>query len=509
MDSNDRTTNAVIPASNSNINTKYTPKVSVKTIDSLFLLNYSDIPPPLNDTYTTPVNNKSHFDSLRHFKTFNVFLYIDIPTIDYYNDELKHNKLSKLNKKFKLHRLKEAILNSFTHNNNHLFWDFLIDQCSNEPSIAEGGEGEKKSISITILSSGSLRYVETFKYLMETIYGTLSVLTNLNKLDLKFKISVTPTTLKWFTTFLNKDLLNKNIIEFNNIGTYNSSINSISASPFKDYFSKLTNKFSKRNGQNPDELESITIITNNTGVKALLTILSDKPLTNFISQESIQELHESNSNSNSKANSNESTTSPPPLKRESSSLLNFQNSLLTSNKDKAVRIRSLSINRRSNKAHFFKTEQILGNTVGSPPPPPLNNHIMTKNDTLINTIIPTKNINSLIDKRQLHSRSPSLSSTTSLLSLPSASSFNYKTPIASPQPIHLPDFDNNNNSSSFLHRDSHHLGIHKLNSNASNASIQNSIIEYDEDEDEDDDDDEEEEDDDLEKYEDDDDECLS
>lgn len=57
------------------------PKMEVKPIESLFLLSYSDV-------------TSETLHNINHVHDFDVFLYIDIPTIDYYNDELKHNKLA-------------------------------------------------------------------------------------------------------------------------------------------------------------------------------------------------------------------------------------------------------------------------------------------------------------------------------------------------------------------------------------------------------------------------------
>ncbi|CCD23581.1 Snd1p NDAI_0B05480 [Naumovozyma dairenensis CBS 421] len=518
--------------SSSSFKHTYSPKVSVKAIDSLFLLNYSDIPPPNSSPTSLSINQHTsipddNFEILKDSNIFNFFLYIDIPTIDYYNDELKHNKLSKFNKKFKLNRLKDHILNSFTNNNNKTFWDFLTRYHKTQ-------EKEKLKVNVSILSSGSLRYVETIKYLIESIFINLLNSINLNILSLSFKISATPTTFKWFTTFLNKDLLNKKLISFDIINqlyssssssssssslsspqqsSYNTT-DSLTASPFKDYFTKLTYKFDKIHDSNSSSdnntIDSITIITNSTGVKALLTILADKPLINFISQESIKELHDIKNVSDSNDNSN---NNQPSLKRESSSLLNFQDRLITSNKDKSVRIRSLSINRRTNKAHIFNTQiptnnlnnnNRLASTVLTTQN---NNHhhkhgspIDTHDSTL--TTLPTMNINKLIDHRPAsmsvsHSRTPSFSSsnaTHSLLSLPSANSLMI-TPIASPKPCLLQqhqhssstsliNYDNTNIHHHNHNHHHHHHHMHSLNktrSLASNNSFDESIIEYDED----------------------------
>lgn len=84
------------------------PKVSVKSQDSLFLITYSNM--------QQTVVQASLADRYPSLKKLNILLYIDIPTIDYYNDEMTHNKLSRLNKRFKLHRLRNSIAQSFpTH----------------------------------------------------------------------------------------------------------------------------------------------------------------------------------------------------------------------------------------------------------------------------------------------------------------------------------------------------------------------------------------------------------
>ena len=91
---------------------------------------------------------------------YNVYLYIDIPTIDYYNDELKHNRLSRLNKRFKLHKLRDKILKSIIGENEEL-WT-LSRQLAGDFDF-----------HLQISSSGSLRYVETVKFLIETVWTCL------------------------------------------------------------------------------------------------------------------------------------------------------------------------------------------------------------------------------------------------------------------------------------------------------------------------------------------------
>ncbi|AJV07041.1 hypothetical protein H816_YJM1418D00423 [Saccharomyces cerevisiae YJM1418] len=328
------------------------PKVSVKSQDSLFLITYSNM--------QQTVVQASLADRYPSLKKLNILLYIDIPTIDYYNDEMTHNKLSRLNKRFKLHRLRNSIAQSFsntsTAEDNDKFWEELKSLISSR-STPEN----KFDLNVLVSSSGSLRYVETIRFLVEKLFNSFKDLYVQKKLNLCFQINVSPTSLKWFSTFLNAELLNLKIINWQNIGSFTKTIQNSKSLPFKEYYTKLNEKFTssnQSNGSMQDQtvLDSIVIVTNSTGVKALLTLLSDHPLTSLISQESIKALHEYSDAVNEDKGDDQSNTS---LKRNSSSLLNFQNSVLTSNKDKSVRIRSLSINRKSNRAHMFKTNESI------------------------------------------------------------------------------------------------------------------------------------------------------
>lgn len=334
---------------------KYHPKVEIKSQNSLYIISYSDIP-PLSRVRSADAETPTAVAAKAC--EFNIFLYIDIPTIDYYNDELTNNKRSKFNRRFKLHLLRDSIFNSFT-NGNLQFWD----------QIMSNNHEQKKKCTISISSSGSLRYVETTKFLIEACYEKLAAYIDAGLMDLRFKLEVSPTSHKWFTTFLNKKVVKKGIIEFIDIGSY-SKISETISTPFKEYYAQLNAKFASHPQCNePDSaksLDSIIIITNSTGVKALLTILSDRPLTSYIFQESIDALHDNAlRKKDMKKISMDSSEEETPLKRESSSLLSFQNSLLTSNKDKSVKIRSLSLNRRSNRAQVFKTEEIPNDATSS------------------------------------------------------------------------------------------------------------------------------------------------
>ncbi|QHS72394.1 Snd1p SPAR_D03930 [Saccharomyces paradoxus] len=328
------------------------PKVSVKSQDSLFLITYSNMQQPLVQS--------SLADRYPSLMKLNILLYIDIPTIDYYNDEMTHNKLSRLNKRFKLHRLRSSIAQSFsntsTAEDNDKFWEDLKNLISSRST-----PDNKFDLNVLVSSSGSLRYVETIRFLVEKLFNSFKGLYVQKKLNLSFQINVSPTSFKWFSTFLNAELLNLKIINWQNIGSFTKTIQNSKSLPFKEYYTKLNEKFTSLNHSNvsmQDQtvLDSIVIVTNNTGVKALLTLLSDHPLTSLISQESIKALHEYSDAINEDKRDDQTNTS---LKRNSSSLLSFQNSVLTSNKDKSVRIRSLSINRKSNRAHMFKTNESI------------------------------------------------------------------------------------------------------------------------------------------------------
>lgn len=395
---------------------RWKPKITVKCRHFLYHLTYSEI-----------VNTNDHISDLLNIKNFNILLYIDIPTIDYYLDELNDTKLSKFNKKFKLNKLKHSIWRSFTNNDPH-FWYRLIHRHN---SNADNTQSSVLNCNLSIKSSGSLRYVETIKFLIESFYDTLSPYKDTIKLNINLNVS--RISLKWFSIFLREPILK--LIKFNEISdSAKISVNSnaVIDPPFKEYFNKLNEKFSlnKNKTQFSNTLETIVIITNSMGVKALLTILVDKPLTNFIDKRSIDELYidslsksntgslstqvnnnttpccdctngpcgysnesPTNFNNNNINNSNKGTevTVGGALRRESSSLLNFQNTLLTSNKDKSVRIRSLSINRRANKLsepHSYKV--------------PLKAQIISTHKEPFRTICRPKDILQLIDQEDIH-----------------------------------------------------------------------------------------------------------
>lgn len=322
----------------------YIPKVNVQRHNSLFIINYSDVPPGSESN----ARGSSAAQITSRISQFNVYIYIDIPTIDYYTDELTDNRLSKFNKKFKLHLLRESIYKSLT-NGNDQFWDDMMM-----------GDDEVKTCTISVSSSGSLRYVETTKFLMEKCYERLAEFIKMGRLVLKYKLEVSPTSHKWFTTFLNKNLVSMDIIEFVETGSY-LKFSEDSSTPFKEYYAQLNSKFTSKNDVETSDgnLDSISIITNLTGVKALLTILSDRPLTSYILQDSIDALHDNGlTKKHSKESMTDASEEDTHLKRESSSLLSFQNSLVTSNKDKSVRVRSLSLNRKLHRGQGPNSEEL-------------------------------------------------------------------------------------------------------------------------------------------------------
>ena len=344
--------------------TTYTPKITVKPQDSLYQLSYSEVHPSNNEYNEVQVSSPD-------FKAFNIYFYVDIPTIDYYIDELNDTKLSRFNRKFKLNLLRDNIWRAFT-NGNQEFWDTI--------------RKDKVCCSLNIRTSGSLRYVGTIKYLMESIFKEFG------SGNLKISVTVSDLTYKWFRTFLDKELLEAGIVTFirvknvvfkskhgegNNCGGNGSPPYSME-NPFKEYFRRLHAKFTHDTIEHGpvSQLDSIVIVTNSTGIKALLTILSDKPLTNFISEQSINELYNytvsfsnlgqdyshSGSCESIVSSIERNGTSTSSISRKSSSLLNFQNIALTSNKDRSVRIRSQSLtNRRVTNTRILNRSFSNGN----------------------------------------------------------------------------------------------------------------------------------------------------
>ncbi|CCE65447.1 hypothetical protein TPHA_0L00900 [Tetrapisispora phaffii CBS 4417] len=330
------------------------PKINITAKDSLFLLNYSNIPP--SQKSNSDVSLRTDKIQSIHVDEFAAFIYIDIPIVDYYNYKMDNNhefngniNINKIVKKVKINKIKDLIMNAVINNNKGL-WD----------KIKETSKNKEVKVDIKIYSSGSLIYVETIKYVMETIYNNLMTPKRTDSIKLQFHVEVSTISLKWLNSFIdNQHLLGRIKFINKNPGIlHHKNYNN----PFKDYFILLNDRYvnydrnniNLHNTQAYTKLESIIVITNNTGIKALLTILSDKPLVKLISQESLAYLDEFEKNNLTEkqtddiesANTNGTTIiGSPRLRREPSSIMSLQNSMLTSNKGKSVRIRSLSINK--------------------------------------------------------------------------------------------------------------------------------------------------------------------
>lgn len=386
------------------------PKITVKAKHSFYHLLYSE----LNNDMIKP-----------NWEQYDINLYIDIPTFDYYNDELNDLKLSKFNKKFKLNKLKWSIWKSMT-NNIDTFWFNLFNMIIANKQTKK--DEKKFVINLSFHSSGSIRYVQTIKFLIEKIYHLIHENDDFPKLDtlidLKINIEVSKLSLFWFERFIEPGIFSR----INFIKNFNhDKDDSIEKSPFKEYFTKLNSKFSNNIiNCTTNKFDTIIIITNSTGIKALLTILEDKPLTHFMDQNSINEFYSCsiiNSGKNKdkvKVANNAETCGKDTnclettnLKRESSSLLNFQSSLLTSNKDKSVRVRSLSLNRKVPHTNNTNTPSLINRSCFTSSKEindflitglPSKTQIISKHDQPLNFISRTKDIMDLIDQEDLNQK---------------------------------------------------------------------------------------------------------
>ncbi|AET39253.1 Snd1p Ecym_4177 [Eremothecium cymbalariae DBVPG len=293
-------------------------KVKVKALGRLFLLSYFDPVP----------------EDVGEIDEFKVYLYIDIPTIDYYDDEMTHGKISRMNRKFKIHKVREGILSSFMGYNDTIW-----------TRLKHASMSKRINFSLCVCSGGSLRYVESIKYFIESCWSELYDYRT--QIQIKFHVQTTPTSQKWFNTFLDKDILASNAVEFTLIESY--SVLTKTSIPFKQYYTKLSDKFT--NPQNPAELTSIIVVTNNTGVRALLTILSDRPLTRYLHQQSLDALknnavrHKSKLFADSIIKLTDSSEDETSLSRTSSQLLYSQNSFISTEKFQ-TRKRPSSLNKR-------------------------------------------------------------------------------------------------------------------------------------------------------------------
>lgn len=332
------------------------PKISVVSRDSLYLLRYSEL---------DPADSTKNKDTLAHATHYNMHLYIDIPSIDYYSDELHNARLAKFNRRFRIGVFRQALWDALAGGNEH-WWDQVTSQTQQDIHI-----------SLMVSTAGSIRYVETIKFLVEALYKRLA---DAPHVHLHINIRVSSLTRKWFSTFLSSHLLDSGAITF-------LPATAVSNAPFKEYFTQLNTKFAHSHPPNNNASpETILIITNSTGIKALLTILSDRPLTNFLTQESIDELFtgpeaprmpqdtaQQQTSGGSPYRGHSRTDSRESIKRESLSIINFQNSMLTSNKDKSVRVRSQSINARPT---FAQTNTGILNAI------PLSTHNSSTNLTV-------------------------------------------------------------------------------------------------------------------------------
>ncbi|KAL6945209.1 hypothetical protein ACO0QE_002657 [Hanseniaspora vineae] len=274
-------------------------------------------------------------------------MFIDLPTIDYYNDELAHNKIMKFNKKLKVHTLRDFILNEFQipelsmPANNLEQENTTHDNLYGPAPVNGGASSDKKTFyDITIKSSGSLRYVGTIKYIIEECF------TKLSSNRCRFQIQVTQTSLKWFNTYLNKDILalSSKFIDYkiiNNNLTYSDGHSNVALTPFKEYYKELSRLFTstavpktntndswQAQSENDSWDECIIVVTNSTGIKALLTILSDRPLTNFLTQDSLNALSsDPSSNFNTSPKYLERSATPPLAAGNVSLMPRFLNKL--------------------------------------------------------------------------------------------------------------------------------------------------------------------------------------
>ena len=259
-------------------------------------------------------------------------MFIDLPTIDYYNDELAHNKIMKFNKKLKVHTLRDFILSEFQipelklpSKNVNQEKTTRDDEYASLPAKDRKSFDDKIFYDITIKSSGSLRYVGTIKYIIEECFSKLS------ENRCRFHIQVTQTSLKWFNTYLNKDILglSSKFIEYkviNNNLIYSDGHSDVALTPFKEYYKELSRLFTSKilpktntneswqtQSENGTWDECIIVVTNNTGIKALLTILSDRPLTKFLTENSLNALSSDPNSEFGMSSKHLERSSTPPL----------------------------------------------------------------------------------------------------------------------------------------------------------------------------------------------------
>nr|CAI6439751.1 AIF_HP1_G0010790.mRNA.1.CDS.1 [Saccharomyces cerevisiae] len=125
---------------------------------------------------------------------------------------MTHNKLSRLNKRFKLHRLRNSIAQSFSNTSTSEDNDNLISSRSTPEN--------KFDLNVLVSSSGSLRYVETIRFLVEKLFNSFKDLS-----------TFLPPLSSGFSTFLNAELLNLKIINWQNIGSFTKTIQNSKSLP--------------------------------------------------------------------------------------------------------------------------------------------------------------------------------------------------------------------------------------------------------------------------------------
>ncbi|KAH3902050.1 Snd1p SCDLUD_001861 [Saccharomycodes ludwigii] len=286
-------------------------KVRLQKLNNLFLLTYYNHPIKKNNLCISKQNPTLNAYDDDYIETKEIDIYIDIPTIDYYNDEITHNKIMKFNKKFKVHTLKDLIFNKFE----------IGDQEANSDNSSIA-----KIYKLSIRSSGSLRYVGTIKYIVEECYNRLlqKIKTKNDlkqKIELHVSIQVTPTSLRWFSTFLKAELLHgsktndKNqylncFIDFPLVENSIMMDKVAKPTPFKDYYLKLSSLFQHHEHDSNMDMSLISkrwdicviVITNSAGIKALLTMLSDGPLDSFLTEDSLVNITGNKNNQSTKDN---------------------------------------------------------------------------------------------------------------------------------------------------------------------------------------------------------------
>lgn len=141
-------------------------------------------------------------------RNFDISLYFDFPTFDKFiinSDTINENKIGS-------NDFKKSIFLKFDKCREHLTKSLL--NFTNDDHYC----------TLNLLSSGSLRYVETIKYIIEKWIQVFKKTIEKGQLKLKIRISVMSSSYKWFKKYLkiNSDLIKKNIkILFEDITSLN------------------------------------------------------------------------------------------------------------------------------------------------------------------------------------------------------------------------------------------------------------------------------------------------